>query len=49
MMTDFTVEIVGAVMAALFIKTNVLKKKVEKEELSLFMVVIAAKASIKGG
>jgi hypothetical protein len=46
MMTDFAVEIVGAFMAALFIETNAFKKKVEEEELSLFIVVTATEASI---
>jgi len=49
MMTDFAVEIVAAVMVALFAETNAFKEKVGEEELSLFMVVTAAEASIKGG
>jgi predicted regulator of Ras-like GTPase activity (Roadblock/LC7/MglB family) len=49
MMTDFAVEIVAAVMVALFAETNAFKEKVGEEELSLFMVVTTAEASIKGG
>jgi len=49
MMTDFAVEIVAALMVALFAETNAFKEKVGEEELSLFMVVTAAEASTKGG